>query len=308
MLNSNSEEADTRVWLHTFRSPGSKKLLYSPDTDVYHIGLVLLGRYPQSDVFIQLSAISSPEKKLLHLNSLCSSLSGDPDLAIIPSEIHPKVLQTLFVCTGCDYVSFFAGLGKATFLRNFFQHANFINANSNDLPGTLADTSLDRIQCGFLAFVRLIGTVYFKKHFAAFKFDSPRTYLNSFASKGVSINGQHKNWLEDIKATVWERVDFEDELPPSWEALWRHWLRTCWVSHYWSQATQNQYSILKITDYGWKLNGDTLEIDWDSKENMEQIRDRVHHLLRVWLQNRLQQQALLLCQSWKALWSGMLML
>ena len=124
LLNCNSEEADTRVWLHTFRSPGSKKLLYSPDTDVYHIGLALLGRYPQSDVFIQLSAISSPEKKLLHLNSLCNSLSGDLDLAIIPSEIHPKVLQALFVCTGCDYISFFAGLGKATFLRNFFQHAN----------------------------------------------------------------------------------------------------------------------------------------------------------------------------------------
>ena len=75
-------------------------------------------------------------------------------------------------------------------------------------------------------------------------------------------------------------VEFEEELPPSWEALWRHWLRTCWVSHYWSQATQNQYNILKITDHGWKLNGDTLEIDCDSKENMEKIRDRVHHLLK----------------------------
>ena len=95
------------------------------------------------------------------------------------------------------------------------------------------------------SFVRLIGTVYFKKHFAAFKFDSPRTYLNSFALEGVSITGQHKKWLRDIKATVWERVEFEDELPPSWEALWRHWLRSCWVSHYWSQAVQNQYSVLK---------------------------------------------------------------
>jgi len=34
-----------RVWLHTFRSPGSKKLLYSPDTDVYHIGLPLLQKF-----------------------------------------------------------------------------------------------------------------------------------------------------------------------------------------------------------------------------------------------------------------------
>ena len=101
----------------------------------------------------------------MHLHSLCSSLSGDPDLAIIPSEIHPLVLQTLYVLDAIMSF-FFAGLGKATFLRNFFQHANFINANSNDLPGKLADTSHDHIQCGLLAFVRLIGTVYFKKHFA----------------------------------------------------------------------------------------------------------------------------------------------
>ena len=101
LLNCTAEEADTRVWLHTLRSPGSKKLLYSPDTDVYHIGLPLLQKYP-SDVFIQLSPVSSPERKLLHLNSLCDSLSADPDLAVIPSEVCPKFLQTLFICTGCD--------------------------------------------------------------------------------------------------------------------------------------------------------------------------------------------------------------
>ena len=88
LLNCTAEEADTRVWLHTFRSPGSKKLLYSPDTDVYHIGLPLLQKYP-SDVFVQLSPISSPERKLLHLNSFCNSLSADPDLAVIPSEACP---------------------------------------------------------------------------------------------------------------------------------------------------------------------------------------------------------------------------
>ena len=34
-----AEEGDTRVWLQADRAPGRKKLIYSPDTDVYHIGL-----------------------------------------------------------------------------------------------------------------------------------------------------------------------------------------------------------------------------------------------------------------------------
>ena len=38
-LSCEAEEADTRVWLHVLRSPGTKKLVCSPDTDVYHIGL-----------------------------------------------------------------------------------------------------------------------------------------------------------------------------------------------------------------------------------------------------------------------------
>ena len=37
--HSNAEEADTRVWLHVTHSAGNRKHIFSPDTDVYHIGL-----------------------------------------------------------------------------------------------------------------------------------------------------------------------------------------------------------------------------------------------------------------------------
>ena len=41
-LTCNAEESDTRIWLHVVNSIGMKKLVLSPDTDVYHIGLPLL--------------------------------------------------------------------------------------------------------------------------------------------------------------------------------------------------------------------------------------------------------------------------
>ena len=66
----------------------SNKLLYLPDTDVYHIGLALLGRYPQSDVFNSVRTVTP---------QFFVQLSRDPDFAIIPSEIRPKVLKTLYV-------------------------------------------------------------------------------------------------------------------------------------------------------------------------------------------------------------------
>ena len=172
-----AEEADTRVWLHVLRSPGTRKLVCSPDTDVYHIGLLLIANEPHAlDVLVCISVFSSQEHHYLSLDSLCRSLEGDPDLSTIPRELLPKVLQTLFICTGCDYVSYFAGIGKSTFLKVFFQHASFINIVCQ---GTLASTCDTSCELGFLSFVQLIGTVYFKKCISSFKYDCPRTLFNS---------------------------------------------------------------------------------------------------------------------------------
>ena len=76
------------------------------------------------------------------------------------------------------------------------------------------------------------------------------------------------------------RIQFEDELPPSFDALWRHWLRTCWVSSMWSQATQKHMSLLDLTQYGWKVVEGKLECDWESDENQTAVRERVGLLFR----------------------------
>ena len=92
-LLSDAEESDTRVWMHVFHSAGMKKLLFSPDTDVYHIGLSL--DIPAGcDIYVQLSSMSSPELRLLHFNNLLLSLDGDPDLALVPPTQRPRILQT----------------------------------------------------------------------------------------------------------------------------------------------------------------------------------------------------------------------
>ena len=118
-LSCEAEEADTRVWLHVLRSPETRKLVCSPDTDVYHIGLPLISDR-SIDVFVRVSMFSSQEHRYLSLNNLLTSLQSDPDLSTIPRELLSQVLQTLFICTGCDYVSYFAGIGKSTFLKVFF--------------------------------------------------------------------------------------------------------------------------------------------------------------------------------------------
>lgn len=142
-LRTNADEGDLRVWLYCMHSIGSKKLIYSPDTDVYLIGMTQLSRIPDTDVIVQLSKPSDKESKFIHMNNLILALENDPDLFKILPSIRPQVLQSLYVATGCDYISFFSGLGKASFLSTLFQYATFI-AKGEDPPGSIGTVSLHK--------------------------------------------------------------------------------------------------------------------------------------------------------------------
>ncbi len=95
--------------LHVAQASGTKKLLYSPDTDVYHIGLTN-SNLNASEVIVQLSAVGR-DLNLVHMNRFSEAVSIDPDLSSIPVEDRAKTLQALYVATGCDFTSFFVGIG-----------------------------------------------------------------------------------------------------------------------------------------------------------------------------------------------------
>lgn len=210
----------------------NKILIMSPDTDVYMIGLLLDGT-KQKDIILQISTYRAWELRFLNLTTMICLLHNDPDLARIGNKILPKVMQTIYVATGCDYTSFFSQIGKATFLRYYFQYASFIIAGIDSTPGTLADVSLydGSYKLGYLAFVHLVGIVYFKKHSSGFVTDSPSIHFSKFIDHNLTSKQWHSRWLDDIRQTIWYRTKFENEMIASDEALMLHWKRTCWVLH-----------------------------------------------------------------------------
>ena len=95
------------IWLrlHMMKSKGQRILILSPDTDTYHIFLPLVST--GTEVIIQLSGPEARELNLLHLHKLADLFKRDPDMVNIPPNEIAGTIQTLFVCTGCDYASFF---------------------------------------------------------------------------------------------------------------------------------------------------------------------------------------------------------
>ncbi len=86
-------------------SAGTKKLVLSPDTRVYHIGLPIVAAI-NNDVLVRLIKFNSVEHRILDMQALINAFNNDPDLATIPSLSLPSVIQALFVCTGCDFFFF----------------------------------------------------------------------------------------------------------------------------------------------------------------------------------------------------------
>ncbi|CAC5392076.1 unnamed protein product [Mytilus coruscus] len=112
IASGDHEEADTRVWLHAVTSTAQTVIIYSPDTDVYFIGLPLVKNSDKS-LYVQLK--DSPYEKLfISMNEFSVALQND--ICFQGIQDIESCIQLLYIYSGCDYVSYFKGFGKKTFL------------------------------------------------------------------------------------------------------------------------------------------------------------------------------------------------
>ena len=107
------------------------------------------------------------------------------------SDLVPPCFQVLFTVSGCDYISYFAGFGKAPFMNVFYQHAAFI---TDETKGRLSDCSLSDIRHGHLAFLRLNwDTLLQKALLSVCVLTRNRNTPTSISS--TSLLDQHRVWF-----------------------------------------------------------------------------------------------------------------
>ena len=199
-LTCSAEEANTRIWLHANQSSGKRVLVYSPDTDVLHIALLMVNPIAK-DVCIQTNMLGQP-RAYISITKLVNALERDPDLAGIPEEERPKILVNLYALSGCDYTSFFVGHGKVSIMKVFFEHVQFICEESTERPGSLAKLNGGT---GFYSFLRLIGAVYFHAHRPGFpEHTSPESLYNSLQHSDRTAEEVHTEFIEIIRTAIWE--------------------------------------------------------------------------------------------------------
>ena len=173
----------------------------------------------------------------------------------------------------------------------FYQNAEFISGKHSG--GHLCHISEDNKHTGFLSFLRFIGCLYFKKHYSAIaslkSIETPQQLFHSFPSK------QHTAWYNAIRGIVSDRITQEEERMSSITAMWRHWLRSCWVANMWQKSTEEDlFRMLPRPETCGLLKHEhaMYTCDWESSEVQSRVKDTIDFLTKhakgvsVWVQEK----------------------
>lgn len=76
-FKSNAQEADMRIWRHAIQSVHQHVLIYSPDTDVYNIGIPLIASSKQ---YLVQTNLPHNKPQYINVNGLLDAFYHDPDL------------------------------------------------------------------------------------------------------------------------------------------------------------------------------------------------------------------------------------
>jgi len=163
---STAIEADNRIWKHATQSQADKVLIYSPDTDVYNIGLSYINHCTTTSYTVQLNTLPSGEEKYINLNNLSAALLKDPDLCNLQQKGLCQIFQSLFICTGYDYISYSKSVGKATVQNVFFPTCNIYNWMQYDRMHTQHFTNRQRNW--LFVFHKTCRNTLFQKAFGCF--------------------------------------------------------------------------------------------------------------------------------------------
>jgi hypothetical protein len=281
-FSNNHLEADTMLFLHAVNSfhSNSPVVLYSTDTDIMQIGLPMVNKHPERHFIVHFKETPA-DNMYVDLTKLLDIMGKNNELCVFDQGTLGRELQALFVCSGCDYVSFFNNYSKNSFYEAYFNNIDFISSNDS-YSGMLSQASTQTWQLGFQSFCRLVGCVFLKKCSNSFEYKmnfqkkpTPVEIFDKIIEGNVDMSSEQvlKEWLEQIRASIMktEGCQSEESWLPSDDALLFHWKRCCYVLQIWEQADRTEMIFPDLKEWGWCYVDKELVFKWDSKSNVQRI-------------------------------------
>ena len=169
-------------------------------------------------------------------------------------------------------------------LNTFYLHADF--SSGKHITWILHYNSEKDKNVGFLSFLRLVGCLYFKKHYSAVvslkSIETPQQLLNSFPLCSQTADKQHKAWYTEIRSIVSDGITNKEDRMPSVTSLWQHWLRACYVARMWQNLKKTLYYALpEPEECGWQRNeSGGYTIDWECPKVQRRVTNTIQFLIK----------------------------
>ena len=125
-LQSNHQEADTRLLLHTHHASATHNniIISSPHTDVF---ILLLSKVCDMDIQVYMMTGTSQNKRFININKVINDIYENKNKTLCTKMSLAKALLGFHCFTGCDTISAFAGQGKLKPLNLLFHNEEYID-------------------------------------------------------------------------------------------------------------------------------------------------------------------------------------
>ena len=267
-LNSNQEEADTRIFFIIFKLSFTSYLIQSTDSDILFVACLLAPQLSERNITIQYNVPTSAPSYVL-CRELFTLINDDPDPLIALNVNQGKCAQVygiIHFVSGCDYLSHLRGFSKSECCKAVLKHLDFIlppNVQVSDLFSIDPEHQMERNT--FM--VKFICALYRYKYNSCFKHTET---LSSLMYNEVQ-NESLETLIDNVRNNTWHKTIVCQNTIPTYEALCLHAKRLSYVLHKISITDIGIQPVINIAAWAWEFrNFDGLTVPipiWDTDEN-----------------------------------------
>jgi len=267
-------EADTKVFIHASKCGFQRVSIYSPDSDIVFIALLLYAQL-KLDIHVQICKQNmTKHATYVEIKTLWEKVTRDNNMQHIASpQMRVRTLVMMFLASGSDYTSFFYEQPKKTFLDMLCKNARFVCPDDDACIGNTVN-----IENAMDSFFRLVGTCYFngnKKLFGLLCADQ----LFAQASAGLDDDKKMSKFIDTIRMQTWVARAEERKRIPTIGALRFHFLRSVAAMEVWEHALAPILSRPALDQRGYIIGeSGELSIRHDTEENERNVRVATKYL------------------------------
>ena len=231
-LESNHEEADTRMVLHAQHASQQYEriVISSPDTDVF---VICLSFNPiiNADLYFLTGVKNS--RRLIDISAVVGSIDTNLNICKSPKETLLKALIGFHSFTGCDTVSAFAGRGKLKPLMLMMKRQDYVDMFASLGTRTNIDESLIDL------LIKYVCHMY---------------------------SWEGSNSVNDVRYGMYCKSGGKiscEKIPPCEDVLRLHIRRANYQAYIWRQSLVSQQHEADPQEHGWCLDDEgCLDIQW----------------------------------------------